>query len=139
MCLLKKMKNKPLIIWEKWSNPLINNSSINKEYNDVDDDDAYLDEDNHEFNNKTTNVVITPLGIIPFDELKDCDTIFNFWTGHTNFSISEIVAENIEGVDGVETLDIFTRYRFRIGIGKAFKDGEVMSNITDKVYSVLNQ
>lgn len=122
------MKNNPLIIWEKWSNPLIHNSE------DFDDEkySDFLTEEEH--NPKTTNVMITPLGIVPFEEIKDCDKIFNFWTGHTNFNISHNIANIIENVDGVETFNIFTRYRFRIGVGKTFQDRDVMANINSKVY-----
>lgn len=131
MYLCLTMKNNPLIIWEKWSNPLIHTEE------DVEDESYsdFLDEEEH--NQKTTSVMITPLGIIPFEEIKDCDKIFNFWTGHTNFNISNNIANIIEGVDGVETFNIFTRYRFRIGVGKAFQDRDVMANINNKVYQQL--
>jgi hypothetical protein len=46
-------------------------------------------------------------------------------------------ADIIETTSGVETLDIFTRYRFRIGVGKAFSDSEVMRDINNKIYKEL--
>jgi hypothetical protein len=58
--------------------------------------------------------------------------------GHTNFDISKKIAQMIERTDGVETLDIFTRYRFRVSIGKAFDDSETMRNINKTIYSELN-
>jgi hypothetical protein len=58
--------------------------------------------------------------------------------GHTNFDISKKIAQIIERTDGVETLDIFTRYRFRVSIGKAFDDSETMRNINKTIYSELN-
>ncbi len=128
------MKNKPLIIWEKWKNPLfdINNNIIE------DDSEEYEDFDNNiDIKNSAVNVVITPMGIVPLQEIKDCDKIFNFWTGHTNFSISKKIAELIEDTDGVETLDVFTRYRFRVGFGKAFRDREVMRSINDTIYNIV--
>lgn len=64
--------------------------------------------------------------------------LFNFWMGHTNFDISKKIAQIIERTDGVETLDIFTRYRFRISIGKAFNDSETMRNINKTIYGELN-
>jgi hypothetical protein len=130
------MINKPLIIWEKWINPLFDNT--NKEIDD-EDIEPYSDyEDNNETqDHRMMHMVMTPMGIIPFEEIKDCDKVFNFWTGHTNFTISKAIAKLIENIDGVETLDVFTRYRFRVGFGKAFKDGDVMNNINDTVYSKL--
>lgn len=128
------MNNKPLIIWEKWTNPLFNIQDNDESY----DQDEYLSFDEEQNTIKSpVNIVITPMGIVPFDEVKDCDKIFNFWTGHTNFNISKKIANLIEQTDGVETLDIFTRYRFRVGFGKAFQDREVMNNINDKLYSAL--
>lgn len=128
------MLNEPLIIWEKWSNPLLKDTDIDEDPIDTEYPDF---NDDHNNTLKNTKVIITPLGIVPFDELNDCDSIYNFWTGHTNFNISNTVASIIEEVSGVETLDIFTRYRFRIGVGKAFKDGEVIADINNTVYSKL--
>jgi len=82
--------------------------------------------------------VATPMGIIPINESTTSGKVFNFWVGHTNFNISKPIAEVIENAEGVETLDIFTRYRFRISVGKAFDDSTVMRNINTKVYTELN-
>jgi hypothetical protein len=57
--------------------------------------------------------------------------------GHTNFDITRRVAETIEITEGVETLDIYTRYRFRISVGKAFEDSMVMRTINKNVYKEL--
>ena len=78
------------------------------------------------------------MGIIPINESTTSGKVFNFWVGHTNFNISKPIAEVIENAEGVETLDIFTRYRFRISVGKAFDDSTVMRNINTKVYTELN-
>ena len=43
----------------------------------------------------------------------------------------------IEKTDGVETFDVFTRYRFRVGVGKAFSDSETMREINSRVYETL--
>jgi len=135
MYLQENMSNKPLIIWEKWTNPLFNNNSIIEE-----DNEEYIDFDNdNETNKSSVNIVITPMGIVPLEEIKDCDKIFNFWTGHTNFDISKKIAQLIENTAGVETLDIFTRYRFRVGFGKAFQDREVMGSINDTIYTTINR
>ena len=83
-------------------------------------------------------VMATPMGIIPVNENTASGKIFNFWVGHTNFNITKHLAGVIENIDGVETLDIFTRYRFRVGIGKAFIDSDVMRDINSKVYEILD-
>ena len=58
---------------------------------------------------------------------------FKFWIGHTNFDITPKVSDIIEKIEGVEVLNIYTRYRFRIGIGHCFKDRNVMSFIQEKI------
>jgi hypothetical protein len=78
------------------------------------------------------------MGIIPMNENTMSGKIFNFWMGHTNFNITKKIADIIEQTDGVETLDIFTRYRFRIGVGKAFDDSSVMRTINKRVYGEIN-
>lgn len=85
----------------------------------------------------SVKVMATPMGIIPINENTASSKIFNFWVGHTNFNITNKIAQIIEETDGVETLDIFTRYRFRIAIGKVFTDSNVMKNINDNVYEYL--
>jgi hypothetical protein len=76
--------------------------------------------------------VVGPLGIIPLHEDSLPSVLFNFWMGHTNFDITTGptgVKEKIEAVAGVETLDVFTRYRFRLGIGRAFDEKVVLSAV----------
>lgn len=144
------MYHKPLIIWEKWQDPILNhlgdiNNLTNQdhqddyeednEYNDIDEDVAFTE-------NRTVHkypIIITPMGILPYNEKTSCDKTFNFWTGHTNFSITKDISDILEQAIGVETLDIFTRYRFRIGIGKAFKDSEVMTNINNHIYEHIDE
>ena len=86
----------------------------------------------------TIKVMATPMGIIPINDNTASGKIFNFWIGHTNFNITKKIAGVIETINGVETLDIFTRYRFRIAVGKAFNDSEVMRDINNTIYKELN-
>lgn len=142
------MKNEPLIVWQKWADPfggdedisseIFDNENLHEEESDVFEG---LDNDETTENNKLNKkfltgvrVIATPMGIIPLTENTCSSKIFNFWLGHTNFNITRKVADIIEETDGVETLDIFTRYRFRISVGKAFKDSEVMRDINHKLY-----
>ena len=59
--------------------------------------------------------------------------------GHTNFNISTITANIIESSEGVETLDIFTRYRFRISVGKAFSDSKILREISSRICDIYNE
>ena len=133
-----------IVIWEKWRDPfgydeeyhMLENKVIDNE-SEEDEEDTNVYQDQLDDHPKNIRVMATPMGIIPVTEYTASGKIFNFWTGHTNFDITEKIAGLIEKIDGVEALDIFTRYRFRIGIGKAFNDSAVMRNITNRVYKYL--
>lgn len=132
------------IIWQKWMDPF----GKDEEPFDFDpyvgnyENDEEIEEDQEELNIKqqpqAIKAIATPMGIIPFNDNTASGKIFNFWMGHTNFDISKNIANIIEKIEGVETLDIFTRYRFRVAIGKAFDDSQIMRNINQKIYNELN-
>lgn len=129
------------IIWVRWVDPLAHLVHLHKEEEDFDEvlaraaRDTFLDDDESRYddtrppNGPIGPAVIGPLGIIPLREDNLPGKLFNFWMGHTNFDLSEPVVDAIQAVPGVETLDVFTRYRFRLGIGKAFKQDEVKGAI----------
>jgi hypothetical protein len=125
------------IIWEKWNDPFGDNLDEMKwnNYDDeeLDEETEFLDNKIIKPNNKPIKVIATPVGLIPYNEHTASSKIFNFWVGHTNFNISKRIMDIIEKCDGVELLDVFTRYRFRIAIGKCFIDSEIMSNITENI------
>lgn len=130
------------VVWEKWNDPY---GDDNEDDNDSDEGnipsflkgDLALSEELEDMkealSKKPMKVIMTPVGIVPLTEYTSPSKIFNFWVGHTNFSITNDVRKIIEKTDGVETLDIFTRYRLKIGIGKVFSASDVMSNITKKL------
>jgi hypothetical protein len=131
------------IIWEKWKDPFGSDSEDDiasiadslargEEY-----DEDEVKEVLSSLREIRSKIILTPLGAIPYNENTAAGKIFNFWTGHTNFSITNSISDIIEESDGVETLDVFTRYRFRISIGKAFQDSSVMRSINNQVYSYL--
>ena len=145
------MKNKTkIILWQKWIDPYEPPTDEGKVLTDLSEDelddsahwDSYaegLDENVDENKNpvlfhSSTKAIMTPMGMIPMYEKTACTKIFKFWIGHTNFNITPDVASTIEKIEGVEILDIFTRYRFRIAIGKAFKDRNVMQTIQEAIY-----
>jgi hypothetical protein len=134
--------NKHTIVWEKWHDPF-GMDDDNTEF--LDDEEVVDDEDNtdtEQYIRKThkevrCRFVVTPFGAIPYTEFTASGKIFNFWTGHTNFALTDRITNVIENTDGVETLDVFTKYRFRISVGKAFNDSTVMRNINEAVYNEL--
>jgi hypothetical protein len=135
-----------LIIWQKWVDPFLGDDLPDKEhdpytaeYDEEDEGDTSLDTNTPMISSSKSSirVIATPMGIIPINENTVSSKLFNFWVGHTNFDITKDLAEVIERTSGIETLDIFTRYRFRIAVGKAFGDSEVMRDINQRVYRAL--
>ena len=53
----------------------------------------------------------------------------SLWIGHCKQDITRKKIQEIIQIEGVETLDVITRYRFRVGVGKLFKDNEVKHRI----------
>jgi len=135
-------KAENLVMWEKWRDPFGSDEEVvqNILSEENEEDSEYEDEINDTPSApQNIRVMATPMGIIPVTEYTASGKIFNFWTGHTNFDITEKIATIIEKIDGVESLDIFTRYRFRISVGKAFNDSVVMRSITNKIYKYLSK
>lgn len=125
------------IVWEKWVDPYGNNLD-SVEWPGYDNENIIEEEE--EISRKPQvnkfNALVTNMGIIPFNEYTDCTKIFNFWTGHTNFDLTKKVANLLQSISGVETLDIFTRYRFRISFGKAFDERQVIDSINQTIKSL---
>lgn len=131
-----------LIVWQKWFDPFGEDDAIEHDkltdshYDKEEDlDGEYVDE--MENVKQPLRAIATPMGLIPYTENTASGKIFNFWVGHTNFDINSQIVNIIDKTDGVETLDIFTRYRFRIAIGKVFDDARVMKEINDQIYEYL--
>jgi hypothetical protein len=76
----------------------------------------FCDKDNYESNS------------LPFN-LDYINNVFNFWWLHTNFDITPEIEEKICNSYGVESLEVESRYRVKIAIGKAFEEEEVKNNI----------
>ena len=147
------MSEKPeqnLIVWQKWYDPLGQDDleDMQRENGLVDElepefyeenilDEQQESEEENNFYSSPTKVIMTPMGIIPYTNNTASSKIFNFWTGHTNFDITPYIGGIIEQTEGIETLDIFTRYRFRIAIGKLFDAKSVMLDVNDRVYDFL--
>lgn len=144
------MQNDNVIMWQKWIDPFgrddVPDDNEFSNYAEVDDGIDELEEKDKNIQEFVAGkivkhgikVIATPMGIIPVNDNTASGKIFNFWVGHTNFDITKKVAETIEQTDGVESLDIYTRYRFRISVGKAFEDSIVMRDINKNVYKELS-
>jgi hypothetical protein len=133
--------SQPLIIWEKWVDPFGENMDDAKwtDYNNDIQQTENFEEDSKTQISKPIKVIASPLGLIPYNEHTASSKIFNFWLGHTNFNISDSIKNLIEHTAGVEILDIFTRYRFRIAIGKCFNDSDTMSAINHNIIELYGK
>lgn len=79
---------------------------------------------------KRYNIMVTPMGLIPLTEHSRASNLFDFWIGHTNFPITKSTIKELDKIPGIESLDVFTTYRFRISIGRAFQSAQVKDRIT---------
>ena len=133
------------IHWEKWRDPYGDNFkeeewpgaiSPGGEDMEFNSDNIALDALPFELG-RNIKIMQTSLGIIPLTEESRPGKVFNFWLGHTNFSITNKMVTIIDDIPGVETLSVFTRYRFRIGIAKLFKDREVLHCVNHRIAAYL--
>ena len=155
-------ESKKLIKWEKWIDPFLSNTDDVEHAGKDEEDEGFKDSYDkleeriakqgqvgmYNPKNQSGPMLIGPMGFVPLNEHNLPSKVYNFWMGHTNFHITPIVRSQIKSTPGVESLDIFTPYRFRISIGKAFydtteqSDGKadygkaVMKAITDKLCKV---
>ena len=91
------------------------------------EDDEYEEEELHE-----TESLILPKN---FYETVSLMSRFDCWIGHTNFNITNSIKNKLNEVDGIEVLNIISRYRFFIGIGKMFEFTEVRKDIEKTILS----
>ncbi len=132
-----KINNK--IVWEKWVDPYFQDSESEAQWSDYQEPEEDDEESEEIQSTEKMFVISSPMGIIPYNEYSAPSKIFNFWVGHANFDITENIAKIVEQSRGVEILDIFTRYRFRIAIGKGFQDRDVMNVINNSIGLYFNE
>lgn len=113
-------ENYKAIKFEKWEDPMFPFHE--------DEDDDYEDR-LRKYSNNGVLTLVGPMGIVPLNERNIPGKTYNFWIIHTNFDIGDKEKSILEKLPGVETLDIFTRYRVRIGIGKVFDEDDVKTEI----------
>ncbi|MFQ3675276.1 MAG: hypothetical protein SNJ64_01880 [Endomicrobiia bacterium] len=53
----------------------------------------------------------------------------DFYILHTNFNITRHIINILNNIPGIESLEVFTRYRCRVGIAKLFDPLEVISEV----------
>jgi hypothetical protein len=131
------MNKKNEIAWAKWTDIL--SQTKEAEYTPEKDVVKFDNDPNDIFTNDNASedesdenpipVILTPIGILNLKMLNHPEKSFNFWMAETNFDITGEVVGIINDIPGVEILDVFTRYRFRICIGNRFKFQDVRQSI----------
>ncbi len=143
------MQHKNSILWKRWHDPIqpLVGGKVHPPYDPThDDDDDDFDSEHLEAKESFGSVkqspyfhgnrqgnwgpsIVSPIGIIPLHESNLPSELYNFWMGHTNFTITHPLKAKIKRVEGVEAINVFSRYRFRIAIGKHFRQDEVKKAI----------
>ena len=58
---------------------------------------------------------------------------FDCWVAHTNFNLTEKIKNQLDKIEGVELLKIYSRYRFLVGVGRMFDFKDVRRKIEGKI------
>jgi hypothetical protein len=143
-----KMKiSKPKIGWQKYENVIeeqltstffsdILSNMIGDDTDQGEEAESVYYEESEDENSQNTNVFLAKIGINE-KIFEDLGMIVNFdcWVGHTNFDITPQIKKELDSVQGIEVLKIFSRYRFFIGVGKMFNFKSVRNNIENLLLS----
>jgi len=123
------------IAWERWDEDVIEQEIVEEFYSDQleEEDEDGVVENAITFLEKIPSLVTTPMGMYQLHDKMNIMNQFDCWMGYTNFDITESVREVIEKTRGVELLNIMTRYRFFLGVGKLFDFSDVRREIEESL------
>lgn len=123
-----------LIIFEEFKSTLKRSESNKNEEDDYDEDD----ENEYPIKLKELAYIQASHMQQPFHpEMVDPDKHFKLWTIYTKVPLTTKLCLKIENVVGVESLEVISKYRARIGIAPLFKDGLVMMSIKSLIHQSL--
>ena len=116
------------IAWENWKEKVDYSPPENKlEESTEEDEDAI--EKSLLSAMEIPRLVQPPLGIFHYEDKLKPSEKFDCWIGYTNFDITQNISDLIECVDGVEALEVMSRYTFFLGVGKMFNFRDVRLGI----------
>jgi hypothetical protein len=124
-------------VWEKWVDPF--GTNLNEvEFPGYDKPFYEEDEDNPEFQFHAPHghpIIPTPFGMLSMTEHTKAANKFDFWMLHTNFDITEGIKSIVASIPGVESVEVFTRYRMRIAFPRSglFDTAKVKTNIQNAI------
>jgi hypothetical protein len=109
--------------WEKWE--MFDEEEVMLHPQREDDND----EDEEMMVELEPIMIRTPIGVYsPFEPMSP-SKMFDCWIFHTNFDITEKDVNLLRKVEGIEVLQVMSRYRAFVGIGKMFTFGKVREQI----------
>ena len=126
------------VYWEKWVD--VYQEEIDEidqalsEFEDLQDLEYDIDPEMMEklesmANMPSIKTIMTPFGMMSLTEQSLASNHFKFWVGHTNFKLLKKHSKIIGSVEGIESVDILTPYRFRISVAKLFVDRDAMAKV----------
>lgn len=129
------LSDKDLVVFEEYQNTLNHYSSLQEEEEeeskDIDDDMADVGLFGLMVKPKDIAIYNSPFGPVRIPELTDPTKHFKLWTMYSKVQLSPYLLSKIEKLNGVETLEVLTRYRARIGISPLFQDGMILNSIKE--------
>jgi hypothetical protein len=120
---------RPRVKFKKWQDPVAPLLSQRSEA-DADDPPPW-DGEAYRPRGHLGPCIIGPMGIIPVHESNLPSKLFQLYMGHTNFVVTPSHVDTIKNVVGVEALDPFTPYRFRVAVGQLFRPKAVLGRIRE--------
>ena len=116
------------IAWENWKEKVDYSPPENKLEEAVEEDEDAIEKSLLSAM-EIPRLVETPLGIFHYEDKLKPSEKFDCWIGYTNFDITQNISDLIECVDGVEALEVMSRYTFFLGVGKMFNFRDVRLGI----------
>ena len=139
------MQNTPQIGWQKYEDVLesqINSPLIDKIYNSMSrmiTDQAVEQDIEEEQLIEEQLGDESPVLLNITDEMSTQINLannFDCWIAHTNFNLTESIKNELDRVEGIELLRVFSRYRFLIGVGKMFEFTDVRKTIEETLGTI---
>lgn len=138
------------IVWEPWYD--IEDSKEEEDNNDVEIESFQIgdDEDDEEMmisselisldGGLLSKKINTPIGIfLENDRMLPNKYFESCWIGHANFDLTHKELDVLNVAPGVECVKVMSRYRFFIGVGKAFEFTSVRSYIENKLTDIRSE
>lgn len=143
----KDSNQKYQFVWEKWHSPaeeyqqsLLYGSDSKDIIKEIDEDELAELIESGEYEEIQHKIPIIPILPSMIEHNKFLES-FDIWILHTNFDIDDGVQAIIAATGGVESLQVVTRYRVKLGFTKAglFNNSEVKQSIQTNLLSHLSR